>query len=686
MTKELNIKTELQEALRLHQAANLDAAAILYNKILKMQPHNIDAISLLGTLYLQTGNFDESRVLLKKSLTLDPDNPITHNNLGSALQTSGKFNDAITSYKQSIALNPNYDEAYYNLGNVYQAVSQLEDAIASYRQAIALNPNDADTHCNLANVLRKINRPEEAVIHYQQATTLMPLNAELHNNLGAALQVLDKFDEAIQSCQQAIILNPEYANAHNNLGTALRKQHKLEDAIECFNKAIELKPDYAEAFYNLGSALHTSGAFDEAVDAFNKAISIMPDYAKAHYNLGNTLKELNKLDDAVVCYQKAISLKPDYVMAHNNLGTVFQEQCRIDEAAECYSRAIEMKPDYAEAHLNKALTCLLNGNLKNGWDEYEWRLQTKNYSFKKFNQPMWDGKPLHGKTILIHTEQGFGDTIQFIRYLPMVQEQGGRVIFECLPNLIRLLKDANGFDKIIEKNPSGKLSEKYDVHVPLLSLPRLFDTTLETIPSDVPYITADPDLIDQWRLRLNNDHKYKVGIVWAGNPDHTKDYSRSCSLSKFAILSKSSEVSLYSLQKGPASVEPDKKPYNEKIVNLGNETNDFTDTAAIIANLDLVISVDTVVAHLAGAIGKPVWTLLPFEPDWRWLLDREDSPWYPDMRLFRQSRSDDWTEVFTRVKQALSEEVDNFEFCSTSKRKTGKPQMDEILVADEIRI
>ena len=686
MSKELNIKSELQEALRLHQTANLDAAAIIYNNVLKKQPHNIDAISLLGTLYLQTGNFDDARVLLEKSLALNPDNAITHNNLGSVLQASGKFNDAIKSYKQSIALKPDYDEAYYNLGNAYQAVGQLEDAVTSYKHATALNPNDADIHCNLANVLRKIKSPEEAVIHYQQAAKLMPLSAELHNNLGAALQELGKMDEAILSCQQAIKLNPEYAESHNNLGTALRTQQKLEDAIECFNKAIEIKPDYAEAYYNLGSALHTTGTFDKAIDAFNSAIAIMPDYAKAHYNLGNTLKEQNRLEDAIVSYNHAIALKPDYVMAHNNLGTILQALCRIDEAAECYSRAIELKPDYAEAHLNKALTSLLNGNLKSGWQEYEWRLQTKNYSFKNFNQPMWDGKPLHGKTILIHTEQGFGDTIQFIRYLPMVQEQGGRVIFECLPNLISLLKNCNGFDKIIEKKPSVKLSEKYDVHVPLLSLPKLFETTLDTIPSGIPYITVEPDLVEQWRLRLNDDHKYKVGIVWAGNPEHTKDHNRSCSLSDFATLSEISEVSLYSLQKGPASVEIDKSSDLGNIINLGNEINDFTDTAAIIANLDLVISVDTVVAHLAGAIGKPVWTLLPFEPDWRWLLDREDSPWYPDMRLFRQAQPDDWAEMFTRVKQALSEEVDSFGFCPTSNRETCKPQMEERLVVDEIRI
>jgi tetratricopeptide (TPR) repeat protein len=679
----LNNKKIFQEALKLHQTGNLADASVLYNKILEEQPDNFDTISLLGTLNLQTGNLDAACLLLKKSVKLKPNNALAHNNLGSVFQSSGRYKEAITSYKQAITLNPDYDEAYYNLGNAYQAVNQLENAIASYKQAIALNPNDADIYSNLSNALRKSKKPEEALMNYRQAIILMPLNAEMHNNLGAALQEQGMFDEAILSCRQAITLNPKLAKAHNNLGAALKKQHKLEDAIKCFNRAIELKPEYAEAYYNLGAALHTSSRFDEAIDAFKKAITIKPHYAKAHYNLGNTLKELNNFEESIISYKQAITIKQDYIMAHNNLGTILQEQGKIDEAEECYSRAIELKPDYADAHLNKALTALLNGNLKNGWQEYEWRLRTKNYALRNFNHPMWDGKPLNDKTILIHTEQGFGDTIQFIRYLPMIQAQGAGVIFECLPNLICLLKNGTGFDKIIEKKSSGELSEEFDIHVPLLSLPGLFDTTLDSIPSDVPYIAADPCLIDQWRIRLNDGHKYKIGIVWAGNPNHKKDHNRSCSLSDFATLAEIPESSIYSLQKGPATVEVDKWPGSEEIINLDNEIHDFADTAAIIANLDLVISVDTVVAHLAGAIGKPVWTLLPFVPDWRWLLNRNDSPWYPNMRLFRQARPNDWAGVFKQVKHTLLQEADNFRSRSTVSQKLSKSEMEGVLVAGE---
>ncbi|GAX60016.1 hypothetical protein SCALIN_C05_0101 [Candidatus Scalindua japonica] len=507
----------LQQANKLHQAGKLVEASFIYNKILKKQHDNIDAISLLGTLKIQTGNHDEACVLLEKALVLSPDDAITYNNLGSALHASGRYEDALVNYKQ----------------------------------------------------------------------------------------------------------------------------------------ATVLKPDYAEAYCNLGSSFFESCKFDKAVEAFNKAITIKPDYAKAHYNLGNTFKEQKNYDAAINSYRQAITIKPNYALAHNNLGTILQEQGKIDEADKCYNRAISLEPNYIDAHLSKAIISLLNGDFKSGWQEYEWRLQTDNYKPGNLNRPIWNGKPLNGKTILVHTEQGFGDTIQFLRYLPMVKAQGGRVIFECKQELFRLLKNYTGFDKIIEKNPSGKISVEYDVHAPLLSLPGLFKSTLETIPSGVPYITADPTLIDQWHLRLDGDRNFKIGIVWAGNPNHKKDQIRSCSLSDFAMLTEIPELSIYSLQKGHSSAEIDKYPGGEKIIRLDDEINDFADTAAIISNLDLVISVDTVVTHLAGAIGKPVWTLLPFVPDWRWLLNRNDSPWYPSMSLFRQARLNDWSGVFEQVKKAL---------------------------------
>ncbi|ODS30036.1 MAG: peptidase, partial [Candidatus Scalindua rubra] len=614
-------KNLLQEALKLHQVGNLAAAAIFYNKLLEKQPDNIDAIFLMGTLNLQQGNFDTACMLFRKTLELRPDYAIAHSNLGTALQGSGRLDEAIVNYRKAIELKPDYAEAHYNLGNALKEQRKLEEAVTSYRRAIELKPNDAEIYSNLGNTLRVQGKLDDAVTCYRQAAALKPNNAELHSNLGAALQELGRFDEAILSCKQAIVLKPNYAMAYSNLGSVLQELGKLDEAVASYKKAIALKPDYAEA----------------------------------HNNLGTSFLEQGKLNEAKTNFNQAISLRPDYAEAHNNLGTVLQESGRPEEAILSYKQATILKPDYASAHLNRSFALLLTENFKEGWQEYEWRLHIKGHVSKTSRQPMWDGKPLNDKSVLIQTEQGFGDTIQFVRYLPMVKAQGGRVIFECPQNFLRLLKNCAGIDKIIEKSSTSKLSAQFDVHVPLLSLPGIFCTTLDSIPSDVPYITVDPGLVEQWRLRFGHDNNFKVGIVWAGIPTHRYVYhKRSCSLADLATLAEIPELSFYSLQKGPASVEANNPPKGMKIINLENDLNDFADTAAAITNLDLVISVDTAVAHLTGAIGKPVWTLLHSAPDWRWLLNRDDSPWYPSMRLFRQSKPNDWTGVFEQVKKSLS--------------------------------
>ena len=432
------------------------------------------------------------------------------------------------------------------------------------------------------------------------------------------------------------------------------KQQKAVDMQSALNS------DYAEAHNNLGTVLQEEGKFNEAVTCYRQTIKLKPDHAMAHCNLGTTLQELGEYEEAVLYCRQAISLNPKLANLHNNLGAILQKQERLEEALSSYDTAIKLNPDYAEAHMNRSFALLLTGNYKEGWPEYEWRLKTKAHRLRDFHKPVWDGSPLNGKSILVHAEQGFGDTIQFVRYLPMVQAQGGNVIFECRQNLIRLLKNCTGINKIIERTPTP--SVQYDTHIPILSLPGIFGTTLDSIPSDIPYITIDPGLIEQWRMRFDHNKDFKVGIVWAGNLHNKKNHIRSCNLTNFAPLLETPGTSFYSLQKGPASAEVNNLPKGLEIITLDTELNDFADTAAAIANLDLVISVDTAVAHLAGAIGKPIWTLLHFSTDWRWLMDREDSPWYPrpnglagraGMRLFRQTKHNDWTNVFEKVKQRL---------------------------------
>lgn len=698
----ISIKSKelIQEAYDLHQTGRLPAAEQLYKEILKEQPEHIDALFLMGTLNLQQGNYDSACTYFVKTLKLMPGHATAHCNLGTALQKSGKHEKAITNYKKAILLKSDYTDAHYNLGNALKELGKLEEAIICYKKVIELNPNNADLYCNLGNAFKTLGNLDEAVEYYRRASKLNPDNPVYYCNIGAALQesgTLDEaitnymeavklnpnyamafsnlgsalqesgnLEEAIESYERAIVLNPDYSEAHTNLGTSLLEEGRPEEAIKCHNRAIELNPDCAEAHNNLGTALMKQGRFDNAITSYNEALFLKPEYAEAHNNLGTSLMAQNKFDAAIISHKRAIELKPDYAEAYNNLGTVLKGVGNPEEAIAYYKQAIELKQDYAQAHLNMAFALLLTKNFKEGLQEYEWRLRLNKHTTETDQKPMWDGSSLNGKSILVYTEQGIGDSIQFVRYLPKVKEQGGYVIFECQQNLCRLLKDCDGIDEIREMASHSKSLVKFDAQIPLLSIPRISDVTVDSIPQSQSYIKPDPVLVSHWRAKLNNDNNLKVGIVWAGNPKHVDDRNRSCSLNDFLQLTSISGLTFYSLQKGVASAETNNHPKGIKIVNLDNELNDFADTAAAIDNLDLVIAVDTAVAHLAGAIGKPVWTLLPFVPDWRWMLERSDSPWYPSMRLFRQTQSNDWAGVFNQVKEALIQERDN-RFSSAGK-------------------
>ncbi len=615
----VNTKQLLQEAYELHQAGELTASAELYHKILEKQPEHVDVIFLLGTLNLQLRNLDSATMFLTKTIALNPDHVKAYNNLGTVFQEQHKLNEAIASFNRAIALKPDYADALYNLGNALKEQGKLDKAEESYRKAILARPEYVDAHYNLGNTLK-----------------------EQH-----------KLYKAAESYKQTISFKPDYATAHCNLGSVLQELGKIDEAIASYKLATTLKPDYAMAHCNLASALQELGKIDEAIAIYKKVISFKPDYVMAYDNLGSALQESGRLDEATACYRKAITLNPDYANAHCNLGSALQEFSKIDEAINSYDRAISLNPDMAIAHKNKSITLLLTENFKEGWLEYEWRLRTKAHSLRDLHKPKWDGSPLNGKSILVHAEQGFGDTIQFVRYLPMVKAQGGHVIFECHKHLFRLLKDCAGIDKIIENTSNRVPTVQFDVHIPLLSLPGVFGTTMDSIPSDVPYITVDTGLLKQWHMRFEHDAGFKIGIVWAGNPAFKNYHNRSCSLADFTELAEIPGLSFYSLQKGFASVEINKPPEDMKIINLENELDDFADTAALMKNLDLIISTDTATVHLAGAIGKPIWTLLHSAPDWRWFLNRSDSPWYPSMRLFRQSKLNNWAGVFEQVKKEL---------------------------------
>jgi tetratricopeptide (TPR) repeat protein len=510
---------------------------------------------------------------------------------------------------------------------------------------------NAQAYNTIGFILQAQGRYAEAIENHKQAVQLKPDFAEAYNHLGVALNAQDRCDEAIASYTQAIQLAPDYADAYNNLAIALGIQERFDEAIANYQRAIQIEPKLVDAHYNLANILKKQDRDTEAIAHYRQAIQLAPDYAEAYNNLSSVLKERGDLGEAVENCKKAIALKPDFAEAYNNLGLLLRAQGQHAEAVENYEKAIQLKPDYANAHWNYSLALLSNGRFAQGWKEYEWRRKANLGAIldsQRQEPSSWDGSPFVGKRLLIRYEQGMGDNLQFVRYVPMVKARGGMVIFETLRPLLGLLQGFDGIDELVESAPDGKPTVEFDLDMFILDLPKIFGTTVETIPAEVPYLYADQTKVEYWCNRLAGDD-FKVGIVWAGSARHTNDPNRSCALEHFAALGRIDGVRLYGLQKGQGAAQVDDVAGQMEIVNLGEQFEDFTDTAAVVENLDLVVSVDTAVLHLAGAMGKEVWALLPFDTDWRWMLDRKDSPWYPTMRLFRQKKPGDWDNVFSRV-------------------------------------
>ena len=544
---------------------------------------------------------------------------------------------------------------YFTFGNALTDQERFGEAISMYRRALELQPDLAVAHYNMGNVLKKQGRINEALTSYLKAVDLEPAAAEPYYNMGNTFKDQGKSNEALSCYKKAIELRPDYAEARCNLGHVFQEKGELDEAVRHYEKTTQIMPDLVEAWYGMGNALKEKGTLEEAIFCFQKALVLRPDCSGAYNNMGNIFREQRRLEKAIFCYEKAVQIEPGNAAAYNNMGSAFQDQGKVDMAIEKFDQALRLRPEHADTHFNRALALLVRGDFLEGWKGYEWRFKKPDWKSaypEQYKVPRWDGSCFAGKRLLVHHEQGHGDNLQFIRYLPMVKARGGTVIFESSRPLLRLFRNFSGIDELLESAPANSSSEDFDLYIPLLSFPGIFRTTLETIPGKVPYLCADPREAELWEMRLGNGG-FKVGIVWAGNPEHKNDHNRSCALDHFLPLADIPGVRLYGLQKG---ITADDRASNQKILadNLGEHLDDFANTAGVLENLDLLISVDTSVAHLAGAMGRPVWLMLPFAPDWRWLLNREDSPWYPTMRLFRQERPGSWDSVIRRMAKEMN--------------------------------
>jgi tetratricopeptide (TPR) repeat protein len=480
-----------------------------------------------------------------------------------------------------------------------------------------------------------------------------PDNIDALFMLGVMSAQTGNFNFAIEYFQKTININPTHTGAYYNLGNVYRDTGRMNEAFRCYQKVTQLNPGYTEAYINLGIIFRALGRFHEETACYHKAIQLDPRSAGAFFNLGRSFFDKEQFDKALACYEKVIRLNPNFAQAYMNLGLVLRIKGRHEEALSCYQKVIQINPDDAEAHWNMANVLLLTGNFKPGWKEYVWLWKTIDCKKQRreFSQPAWNGCDIKGRTILLYAEYGFGDTIQFIRFAPLVAERGVKVIVECQRELVSLLQDSEGVQKVI---PQGDKLPDFDLQCSLMLLPVLFEISIDTIPNKIPYLTANPALVKKWHKRLLHDNsKMKIGIVWSG----VSTSKKFCPLETFVPLAQLKCISFYSLQKGEAVKEVMNIPKGMQLYDYSNELTDFSDTAALIENLDLVISIDTSVAHLAGALGKPIWTLVPFVPDWRWLLNREDSPWYPTMKLFRQPLIGDWKSVFSTVLDNLQQKL-----------------------------
>ena len=623
-----------------------------YDRAVELNPNYVDAYSNRGITLHNLNRFDEALKSFDQAILLNSNYAEAYFNKGITLHKLTRFEEALASFDCSIKIDATYADAYTNRGMSLQELKRFDEALSSYDQAIAINPKYVNAHYNRGSVLKELKRLEEAIASYDAALVLDPIYVNAYANRGLALQELSRFEEALSSYDQVIAIDANHADAYSYRGIVLKNLKRYDEALISYEQSISINPNYVQAHSNLGNALCEMRRFEEALICYDRAIEIEPNYVNAHSNKGNALGEMRRFEEALICYDRAIEIDSNYVEAFFNRGHSLQYLQRFKEALISYEKAIAINPNYEDAYWNKSLQHILQGDYLEGWKLYEWRWTKEEFTsqIKNFPQPLWLGEPsLVDKTILIYPEQGLGDYIQFIRYAPLLEDLGAKVILEVPAPLMPVVSTLQGQFILIEK---GKALPDFDYHCPVMSLPHAFKTTVDTIPNQVPYFSVNQTKKQTWQARLGQKKQRRVGFVCSGNSGHKNDHNRSISLHSLQSLF-DLPVEFHCLQK---EIREDDAGFIQSQINIRTHSeflHDFSDTAALIDAMDLVISVDTSVAHLAGALGKETWILLPYVPDYRWMLEREDSPWYPTATLFRQSVMGEWGSVIDDISHLL---------------------------------
>jgi tetratricopeptide (TPR) repeat protein len=603
-----------------HRDGRLDDAERDYRATLDGNPSHVDALHLLGVLRHQQGQHAEAAALVRRAVKLRPEDAALQLNLGNALKALGQIDDAIEQFRNALTLAPSFPMAHYNLGNAYASVGRHEDAADSFEKSLRLQPEDASSH----------------------------------NNLGNALHALGRHEQAITSFRRALELRPGHAGALNNMGMSLNALGRPDDAIPCFQAALAAEPRFVAAHFNLANTFDATGRHAQAVAAFERSLALQPNLPPAIFGMGNALASLGRHAQALPYLERAVGLDPQFALAWLSLGTAHQALGAHAPAVRAFDQALRLRPDLASAHMNRALAWLAQRNFARGLPEYEWRLQAMAQPVIQ-TLPRWHGEPIEQRTLLVHAEQGFGDTLQFVRFVPLAAQRAARVVLEVQPQLLPLLAPAAQAWRVT-LIAQGTPRPAADLQCPLLSLPLALGTTFDTIPSRTPYLGVPPAYGRKWRGSLGGQAKRKIGIAWSGRVQQNE--TRSMPLAELDPLFALDGIDWIVLQPALSADERaalDAHPRTASIHRFDMRIGDFADTAAIIERLDAVVSIDTSIAHLAGAMRKPLWLMLPFAADWRWFDGDAQSPWYPGATLVRQPRPGAWGEVVNAVAKQLRE-------------------------------
>jgi tetratricopeptide (TPR) repeat protein len=643
---------KLAGGFALHQRGDLAGALAAYEAVLLAEPRNAKALALRGVIAIQHRDASAAVEWLTRSLAVDPRQPETLSNRGTAWLSLGRWSEALADFDAALRLKPDYPEAHSNRASALLQLGDAPAAIESCARALKAQPGFWDALRVQARAHLRLGQSEATLAIYDRLLAAHPEDAELLACRGDVLCKLGRHAEAVGAYDLALALRPADAPVWSNRGVALRDLKNLAAAIASFDHAIALQPAYAEAWGNRGVALRELKQPAESLASLERALALRPDFADAYYNAGIALLELGRAAEAEARFDQALRRKPANHEAHYNRGIALMEQMNIPGALAGFDAALALVPDFAPAHWNKAILHLLTGDFDAGWPLYEWRWKNEKLGLKPraFPVPRWDGsQSLEGRVILLHAEQGLGDTIQFSRYAALVAARGATVILEVPRPLVGVLQGIAGVSQLVVR---GESLPAFDYHAPLLSLPLAFRTDAGSIPSSPRYLAATPAKRAQWEQVMGPKTRPRAGLVWSGSTHHQGDRYRSITLAQL-VPHLPAGWDFVSLQKEVRPADARVLEQHPEIRALGARLEDFTDTAAVIELLDVVISVDTSVAHLSGALGQCTWTLLPSNPDWRWLLGREDTPWYPTMKLYRQSAPGDWSGPLERIREDL---------------------------------